>query len=52
MKQREDSFQQVNRQDKLHMLDSLKQQIQELVNDNRRLRKDIEKLESNRGHDV
>ena len=45
MKQREDSFQQINRQDKLHMLDSLKQQIQDLVNDNRRLRKEIEKLE-------
>ena len=49
MKQREDSFQQTNRQDKLHMLDSLKQQIQDLVNDNRRLRKEIEKLEIKRG---
>jgi len=49
MKQREDSFQQVNRQDKLHMLDSLKQQIQDLVNDNRRLRKEIEKLEMKHG---
>ena len=49
MKQREDNFELANRQDKLHLLDSLKQQIQDLVHDNRRIRKQID---IKRGHDA